>query len=277
MTNQVPILSADDLAKAERESRLGFPPVVERAYRKQMIKGQGRSVIAHWLIGVGLYDLFLANDYLVAPDDILLYALGRLGCVTPVCVLALAAGFRFRSIYEYAICVPPLIMSAVLSILIMNTHGSYRTYYLFGDILLMMCGTVISRSRFRFTLGTVVLQFACFAFTLFHTDAVPANSLLVGMLFCTSGAVLALLTAFALEQASRMAFLMSTRIGMLNRELEAAATTDPLTGLANRRGARPSDGPAVDNQWRPGRDDQSDPDRCRPVQVVQRQLRPRRR
>ena len=223
-------------------SKDGLFDAEEDAYTKDLIAGQCRTVVLHWLIGIGLFDIFLINDYLMAPKDIVLYAVGRLCCMTPVSLLALAVAVRFRRTYEYAVCVPPIAMSAVLSFLIVSTYGSYRGWYLFGDILLMMCGSVISRARFRFALFTLSIQCLCFVYVLFRSDAIPSESVLVGSMFCLSGAVFALLTTYSLDKASRAAFSMRTQISLLVCELETAATVDTLTGLANRRGlARATD------------------------------------
>ena len=236
MTDDIPALRVEDIVLAQsRSGTRSFPSVLESAYRQNLIDNQRRAVIAHLLIAVGLSDAFLINDYFVAGHDLLLYAIGRLGVTTPVCLLALAIALRYRRAYEYAVCIPTLTMSAVLSVLIFKTHGAYRTEYLFGDILVMMCGSVITRSRLRFASLTIMLQCAFYVTTVLATDVMPAVSLLVSLLFCLSGAIVSLLTAHAFEQSSRSSFLLSMRVTLLNRELEAAANTDPLTGLANRR------------------------------------------
>ena len=126
-------------------------------------------------------------------------------------------------------------MSLSLSYLLINTHGDFRASYLFGDILLMMCASVISRPRLVYTVVGIALQCLCFQSVLFLSDAIVPRDRVVSILFSLSGGIVSIMTAYELEETSRRVFLLGLRVRLLNSELEIMAKTDPLTGLGNRR------------------------------------------
>ncbi len=228
------------LASVEREmlrARIwpNFTPQIERLYRNEAAAYSKKPVVMLWLMGLCLFDMFLVTDYILAPGDLLLYVTGRLAVATPACLALLYAAVHVRSCYDALISTMPVLLSATLTFLFMTSHGSYRADYMFGDILILMCGCVINRSLFGYALVSVALQCVLFQVVLFGSDIVTSGGTLLHMLFCVSGAVVALVTSYTLEKERRQSFLLDLRVRLLNRQLEMMAMTDPLTGLANRR------------------------------------------
>ena len=228
------------LASIEREMAAGhlwpvFSRQIERLYRSEAACLSARPVVTPWLIGIVLFDMFLASDYVVAPKDFIIYAVFRLLIVTPACLTVLVMAVRHRSAYQALISAMPVLMSAALAFLLVTLHGSYRADYMFGNILILICGCIINRSPLAYAIVSVLLQCAMFHTILFGSDIVSSGGRLLHSLFCISGAVVALITSYTLETDRRQTFLLGLRVRLLNRELEAVAMTDPLTGLANRR------------------------------------------
>ena len=213
----------------------GFAPQIERLYKGEATEYSKKHVVVHWLIGVFLFDMFIASDYVLVPKDILLYATARLAVMTPVCLAVLYLAAHFRRWYNALISAMPVLMSATLAFLLMVSHGSYRSDYLFGNILVLISGCIINRSPFGYALVSVLLQCVLFHIVLFGSDIAPPGGQLLHMLFCVSGAIVAVITSYTLEKDRRRTFLLGLRVRLLNRELEVVAMTDPLTGLANRR------------------------------------------
>ena len=230
-----PPLAAIDREVAVAHLWLTFSPDIESLYRREAVSGSRTPVFVSWLIGIVLFDLFLASDYVVASDDLMLYAIGRLGIMTPACLAVLYLASRFGQAYNGLISSMPVLVSGTLTTLLMISHGSYRADYLFGNILILICGCVINRAPLAYAICSVCLQCALFNIVLFGSDIVPAGHRLIHMLICLSGAVVALITSYMLERDSRKAFLLAMRVRLLNHDLQTIAMTDPLTGLANRR------------------------------------------
>ena len=215
--------------------RLRFSDAVETIYNREMISVIHRSTSIQLLVGVFLYDTFLFSDYYLDYKSFDKYLIGRVLICTPICLFIsfwIAQGSRY---YQWLTCIYPLALTATLSGLIIATEGTYRTNYLFGNILIMICSAVITRAHVPFVTLTVVLQSVCYILVLALSDVVAPGSEPVSILFCLSGAVVAVMASYAIERTNRRAFLLNQSIQSLNRELEAAARTDPLTGLGNRR------------------------------------------
>ncbi len=228
------------LASIEREMTAGrlwprFSLPIECLYRADASAASKKPVIGLWLIGIFLFDMFLISDYVVAPGDFVLYATCRLLILTPACLASLYLAARLPGLYNALVGTAPVLMSATLAFLLIVTHGSYRADYLFGNVLILICGCVINRTPLGYAIVSVLLQCALFEIVLFVSDIDSSAGRLLHTLFCISGATVALITSYALERDLRQAFLMGLRVRLLNRELEQFAMTDPLTGLANRR------------------------------------------
>lgn len=225
---------------------LNFQARLEDRYRRESIEHQYRLVAVGWLIGLGMYDLFVASDYMLAGDGFQTYVAIRFLFVTPVCLFLIWRIWRRSSHYDLLVGLIPTTMIIGLSAALIMTDGDYRTHYLFGNILLMVCGGVVGRPRTQFVAVMASLQFACYVTVLQTTDFVPGPSKLVCILFCLSGAMASILTAYASEKSMRHSFLLGLRVQQLNDELNIQALTDPLTGLANRRSFER----ATDRHWR---------------------------
>lgn len=237
MSNGAAALSTAEMDRAlEAEGRASrFSATHELQYRCESVAEQRQSFLINCLIGCVLYDMFLISDYIVTNESFHYYVIGRLGVFTPICLSSLYMIWRGSKFYQILICVPFVTAAATLSLLLTVSHGPFRSSYLFGDIFLMICGCAIARPRLPYAVCMVLLQFVIYQVTSLTTDIFDAESKIVGMLFCFTGGVVTIMTAYAIEQISRRAFLLSLRLRLMNQKLEAMAMTDALTGLGNRR------------------------------------------
>lgn len=214
---------------------LAFPAEAEVLFRRQNVEQQYKLVFIGWLIGLFLYDLFIISDYVLTGAYFQTYVVIRLLFVTPVCLVLLWGIWRKSPYYDLLVSLIPATMVVGLSTGLMLSEGDYRPHYVFGNILLMVCGCVVGRPRTQFVAVIVALQFIGYLAVLQVTDIFPAESKPVSILFYISGAVVSILTAYAAEKSVRQSFLLDQRIKYLNAALNIQALTDPLTGLANRR------------------------------------------
>ncbi|KQR69944.1 GGDEF domain-containing protein [Rhizobium sp. Leaf341] len=214
---------------------LAFPADVEALFRSQNVEQQHRLVAFGWLIGVFLYDLFIISDYVRTGAYFHTYVVIRFLLVTPICLIIVWNIWRKSEYYDLMLGLIPTTMVVGLSAALILTEGDYRTHYMFGNLLLMVCGCVIGRPRTQFVAAMVALQVIAYLMVLETTNIIPPESKPVSILFCLSGAVVSILSAYAAEKSMRESFLLHLRVQHLNETLNVQALSDPLTGLANRR------------------------------------------
>lgn len=199
------------------------------------------------------YNGFLVVDWLVNPDVFAMGAALRLAIFTSFGLATLLLATVFRKVFlalpsavtETSVMATGLL--AALSIAVVLTspamgHGPWSVFYHGGFVPVIMYGTVVQRLRFNmaagFTASILVIHWVCMALA-YRDDTAPVVPML---LFVSSMAVYTLIINYRLEYEERQRFLRQQRARMLRQqldrsriELEKAAGSDPLTGVANRR------------------------------------------
>lgn len=236
MDDRSHVIAAADIERALDGglASLRLPADIEGLYRQDTVAEQRSSVALNMIVFMCLFDSFVVNDYFMLRDDFTVYLIGKFLVVTPVCFLCVAMLKRVAT-YQLALWLFCVTLTGTLSTMLYFSGGVYRGNYLFGDLLIMVGTVALTRPGLRCALSGIVAQCAFFETLLFVTDIVPPEGRFVSSLFCMSGAVIAGFTAYALETVNRRAFLLKLRVQLLNRDLQTAAVTDPLTGLGNRR------------------------------------------
>lgn len=224
---------------------LSFPDTAESLFQCRNVEQQHKLVTFGWLIGLALYDLFIVSDYYLADTGLKTYIVIRLLFVTPICLIIIWSISQKSKYYDIMIGLIPTTMVIGLSTALVLTRGEYRAHYMFGILLLMICGSVVGRPRTQFVALIVTLQAASYFLILQTTDIIPAQSKPTSILFCLSSVVVSILSAYAAEKSMRESFLLDLRVQHLNDTLNIQALTDPLTGLANRRSFEQ----ATDRHW----------------------------
>lgn len=238
--NVLPSFSRITLGDVEREQArprftLRFPQDMELSYRHESVEERRSAVIASWGFALCLFNIFLICDYFICGDDFRIYAIGRAGVITPLGAIILTCLVRNEKYFDILICLLQVVIAVGLTILLMAGHGPYREAYFFGNILLFICGYVISRPPFFHALVTASLQSAGFVATALWSDIMSADGKVVSIFFCVCGVAVTMVAAYTLDRMGRRAFLLGLRVRLLNDRLLAMATRDPLTGLGNRR------------------------------------------
>lgn len=230
-------IGIDDIDRAldSRWSRLAFPGAIEGLYRGDAIAEHRRSVALNMVAALCLFDSFIVNDYFMLRQAFPIFLVGRFLVATPLCLACAVLVLRRETLYDLSVWTFGVVAAGTLSAMLWLSSGGYRDHYLFGDILIMVASVALTRPRLPVAMASILAQCACFEFVVSTTDVVPADGRIVSLLFCVSAAVIAALTAYAIESANRRAFLLKLRMQLLNRDLHAQAAIDPLTGLGNRR------------------------------------------
>ncbi len=230
-------IGIDDIDRAldSRWSCVAFSGVIERLYRRDAIAEHRKSVALNMLAALCLFDSFIANDYVVLRQAFPIFLVGRFLVATPLCLACALLVLRRETLYDLSIWTFGFVTAGTLSALLWLSAGSYRDNYLFGDVLIMVSSVALTRPRLPVAMASILAQCACFEFVVATTDIVSPDGRIVSLLFCMSAAIIAALTAYAIESVNRRAFLLKLRVQLLNRDLHAQAAIDPLTGLGNRR------------------------------------------
>jgi diguanylate cyclase (GGDEF)-like protein len=224
--------------------RLRFSPAVEARFEHDTAARRSRHLLIAGIVALVIYNLYIFNDYVIRPESLLFSAWIRFGLMTPLGLAALYALYRGLSpTLREATMAATIIMAMLLSSVnfyLSDSPYSFLDTFSFGLILLV--GNIVFSLRFGFALVSSLLCaviMTSFVIPYAHTDnAVKINTLAV----FTSSAVFTLLANYRLEASERQAYLLllRERLGneatlQSNQVLEKISTTDPLTGVANRR------------------------------------------
>ena len=217
---------------------LKFRAKLEKLYRIETVSRECKSVAVSFVFAVMLCNIFILSDYFVADSDFFLYAFSRLVLLTPVCLLLSYLLYKNKAPYDVLVCLIPCWMTAIFSALLMMSHGGYRSNYLFGDILVIICGCIVGRPQLFPAVLSVSFQCVCYHIVLFASNVVVPRDRGFSSLFCLSGAALALLTLYMLEVAARRAFLSSAQARLFSRSYSPGARTRPVERVVGCRRAR---------------------------------------
>lgn len=224
--------------------RLCFSPAVEARFEADTAPRRSRLLVIAGLLALVIYNLYIFNDYVIRPESLQVAAWIRFGLMTPIGLAALYAVYRGLSpVLREATMAATIVMAMLLSSVnfyLSDSPYSFLDTFSFGLILLV--GNIVFSLRFGFALASSLLcavVMTSFVVSYEHTDkAVKINTLVV----FASSAVFTLLANYRLEFSERQAYLLllRERLGneatlQDNQALTRISTTDPLTGVANRR------------------------------------------
>jgi diguanylate cyclase (GGDEF)-like protein len=217
--------------------QLLFPRPLEDRFEHDVGDERTRQLIARGLLGLVLFNIFLASDWRLMPDVFATAFALRLLVITPLALAGLWLIWRNRipAFREGMIAGMLVVISTVPPILILTSESPLRDAGHHGMILVVLFGAMIARVRFWFLLPAVLIIHAMYAATTLGLQGVsPEKTLSFNMVF--AGAVMfTLIGSYALEREQRLAYLLGLREAAKNRELESISRHDPLTGLGNRR------------------------------------------
>ena len=240
----MPKVSGQDIAVAEVEREiasgtrwLAFAPSIEAMFDRESRVERIDLFIVTGIVAVVLYDLFLISDWVTLRDMFAYMIVARLCVFTPVIALSVIVARRCPS----AVVLELLgVLGAVLAVLmpmlaLVFSESPFRLSYQYGSVLVMLFATVVQRLRFRYALGALAAMLAIQLATTHQSGAFDIETYVPIVLFFASAAILLTIAAYCLEHAERRGFLFALHGRLLRDQIAAAARTDPLTGLFNRR------------------------------------------
>lgn len=224
--------------------RLRFSPEVEARFEADTSVRRSRHLLFAGIVALVIYDLYIINDYAFRPEALHIAAWIRFGLMTPLAIVAFYFVRRglppaIRETTMAATIVVAMLLSNVIFFLSTSTYSFLDTFS-FGLILLV--GNIVFSLRFCYAVvSSALCALIMVAFVVPYVPMgteVKINSFVV----FTSSALFTLLANFRLEASERQSYLLllreqlKTRAALKdNQTLTKISTTDPLTGVANRR------------------------------------------
>ncbi len=232
-----------DRAAVENAIASGFPLLkfrrrLETAFEREGARERCRQLALGGLFGILLYDLFLVPDWLIAPDTFLTSLSVRLGIVTPIALLLIAALYLNPpvALREFLVAAGGVVLGGGSSLyLMLVSKGLHNDAQHESIILVLLFVTMVQRVRFWWSVPACL---ACFAIHAYGLATLPGYAFEFRVSANTvfgCAVVLSLFASYVLERETRMNYLLSLRGRLQRRDLDVKSRRDPLTGLRNRR------------------------------------------
>jgi len=227
-----------------RSWHLGFPAAIEARYEADTGARRSQGLVMAGLVALGIYDLFLVNDWLSRPEVLRTAILWRLGVVSVYGLLILGLIRRgLPPAWREAAMASTTVVAMFGSCMIFRatTSGS-GIYDPFVFSLIFLAGNIMFQLRFVAALLSSCTGLLIAAGFLFASGGLPdpAKPFAMGLMAAT--VLFTAMACFRLERAERQGYLLilreTTRSDVALKAADKFATlseTDALTQLANRR------------------------------------------
>jgi len=233
-------LEAIEAALAEERTDAAFPPAIEQCYEEGRRQQRSLRLAASSLQAAIFYNLFLAVDWLLARDVFAAVAALHLLVVTPwmlVSAYRLAKAPNAATREALAAGAPALMIAQILTIFALSRSPDVAHYpYLLIPVILY--ANIVQRLPYRAAAPISAAALIGYAgcVILKGDVALDASALASSLIAVT--ACITLSTNRTLAADERRNFLVGLRDRLIHQRTEIEATTDALTGLANRHRLR---------------------------------------
>jgi len=237
MTAQAITIEAIDKTLARRDLRLTFPSDLEARYESDRAVRRTRRMRVSLLETAVIYNCFLVADWLMARDMLPLAFALHFFIVTPLILVGVALQHPR---------IPPLLRDGVVAVaaaaigaqilaIFWLTESAMAHHYHYLMVVLLVFANTSQRLPFRLAAPVSLLLMAAYACVTWYSGHLSTEAFWFA-LFMTGGILYqTLFSTYELELAIRRSYLSRLRTTLVSQQHEAAAQSDPLTGLSNRR------------------------------------------
>jgi diguanylate cyclase (GGDEF)-like protein len=209
---------------------------IESLFKQSTEDSRRRGLIVAACVGLAIFDISLAMDYLLIPDVVGMALLARLGIVTPLAVGMILCHLTrpapwFREMGQCLLC---LAATAAVVWLCAMSHDAGRVYHHYGIIEIMLYAAVVQRLRFGFAAGLIGVMTALHLALVLGFGELPLPMRVALNLQILACGLTILVAAYAGERWKRTQFLLTHLDTLRANKLEYLARFDVVTGLANR-------------------------------------------
>lgn len=237
MTISTGIIGAIDAVLASGRVCPAFPAELEQRYERDRAGRRTRRMRSSLLETAVIYNGFLVADWLLTRDMLTLAFVLHFFVVTPILLLAVALqDIRIRPAFRDGIvAIGALAIGAQILAVFWFSSAPGAVHYQYLMLVLLVFTNTSQRLPFRFAAPVSAVLTIFYLATVYFSHALSVEQLLfvlgmtLGILYQT------VLSTYELERAIRRSYLLRLRTSLVSAQHEAAAQSDPLTGLSNRR------------------------------------------
>lgn len=228
-------LEAVEAFMAERHKRLAFPDWLEQSYDEGRRERRAKRLVVSARDLIVVYNLFLAADWLLTPDMLAIAAgLHCLFTAWALFAMRLFARAPSRGVREAIAGSLPILATAQILAIFLLSRSPGAAHYQYLVLLVVMYATTVQRLPYRAAVAVSAVIFALHAACVAISPHLPAEAAALASAMVAASAYTTLAANRLLERDERRAFLHALRDRLRHERTEIDATTDALTGLANR-------------------------------------------
>ncbi len=232
---------------------LRFERALETRFQMEMAPRRIRDFLITGVLALGMFNLFLPVDYLLA-NDVWTQAFDlRLKIYTPFWAVAIVVFWIFRDaisqkfppwVHELVVLISGVTAGAILSYILASSHGPLVQYYHLGLMVIIIYGNLVQRLRFWFAVAFSAAIYAMHVHGAWVAPTMDSRLILPIVSLVGAAGVFSLMANHAIDADERKNYLMSLRrrglldnLQQVHRKLTALVRVDPLTEQFNRRHA----------------------------------------
>lgn len=221
-----------------------FPVEIEARFEQDIHQARSHKLALMGLVAIGIYVLFLFNDWYLRPDHMREAIVIRVGVMTPITLFGLYVLKRGVSPIMREMLMTGLIcLAMILTALLLQVSASAHSFLdLFALGLIVLVGNVLFQLRFWYALCSSIFHFSVMLY-LVTTHPTPSDSAgLMAFMVFFSITLFSIIANLRSEKAERLAYLLLLREQLRveeftekSEEFRRLASIDPLTEVYNRR------------------------------------------
>ncbi len=229
-------LEAVETFMASRQKRLAFPGWLEQSYEEGRRERRSKRLVANGRALIVVYNFFFVADWLLTPDTVAIAALLHFLVVTPWMLFAVGLFAREPNpaVREAVAGSLPILTAAQVLTIFLLSRSPGAAHYQYLVLLVVMYANAVQWLSYRGAVAASAVIFALHAVCVAVSPHLSAEVAVLASAMIAATAYATLAANRMLERDERRAFLRALRDRLRHERTEIEATTDALTGLANR-------------------------------------------